>query len=59
LQERLEQQKSIFLEAKKVRLQLDSIAKQIFQLSDNGNKNAVKIVEKMKKAGFTFNQNRQ
>ncbi len=59
LQEQLEQQKSVFLEAKKVRLQLDSIAKQTFQLSVNGNKNAARIVDKMKKAGFTFNQNRQ
>ncbi len=59
LQEQLEQQQSIFLKAKKVRLQLDSIANQTFQLSVKGNKNAARIVDKMKKAGFTFNQNRQ
>lgn len=59
LQGQLERQKSSLSEAKKVRGQLDSIAKQTFQLSLSGNKNASQIVDKMKKAGFTFNQTSQ
>ena len=59
LQDRFEQQVSTLREAKKVRTQLDSIAKQTYQLSVNGNENAAKIVEQMKQAGFTFNQGSQ
>jgi len=59
LQDQFEQQASTLKEVKKVRTQLDSIAKKTFQLSVNGNKNASQIVDKMRKAGFTFNQGSQ
>jgi len=59
LRDRFEQQVSTLQEAKKVRAQLDTIAKQTYQLSVKGNQNAAKIVEQMKKAGFTFNTGNQ
>ena len=59
LRDRFEQQVSTLQEAKKVRGQLDTIARQTYQLSVNGNQNATKIVEQMKKAGFTFNTGNQ
>ncbi len=59
LKDRFAQQESTLQEANKVRGQLDSIAKQTYQLSINGNKNAAKIVVQMKKAGLTFNPGNQ
>lgn len=59
LKDRYEQQTNAVAEAKKVRGQLDTIARQTYQLSVNGNENAAGIVERMKKAGFSFSSGNQ
>ena len=58
IQKQLAQQNISIKEAKKVRLQLESIARQTYQLSVNGNKHASDIVSKMKNAGFVFNSSK-
>ncbi len=58
IQKQLEQQNISIKEAKKVRIQLESIARQTYQLSVNGNKHASDIVSKMKNTGFVFNNSK-
>ena len=51
----LEKQTPIVEQSKKMRLQLDSIAKKTAVLSKNGNLNARAIVDQLKKSGITIN----
>ncbi len=54
LKAKLETQEVPLQESKKVRQQLEVIARQTYQLAVNGNKNADKIVAQMKGVGLTF-----
>lgn len=54
LTDRHQRQSAALLEARKVRRQLETVARETYQLSIDGNRNAALIVERMKKAGFRF-----
>ncbi len=57
LETRIANQAGPLEEAKKIRMQLDSIAKSTAQLAAQGNANAQRMVEELKRNGITINPN--